>query len=78
MLPPLPLPRLVEAPKRNPACTKGDGFVQVLLDKANDAEARILMAFEGVQFAEGSLLPLSGILTITVSPVGKCRYCWRA
>lgn len=82
MLPPLLpiIPKLpaVPKPQRQSAVSVGEGFVQVLFDKPDDAGARVLMLSDGVPFVAGSLLPERGILTITITPAGKYRYCWRA
>ena len=78
-LPPL-LPVLLvpkPAPRVKVGGSPADGFVQVMLDSADDAHAKLLIAQAGIEFAPHSLVPLTGILFVTVNPDGKCRYCWR-
>ena len=79
-LPPLlPVPPALAkpAPRVKVGGSPADGFVQVMLDSADDAHAKLLIAQAGVEFAPHSLVPLTGILFVTVNPDGKYRYCWR-
>ena len=85
-LPPLPpmLPALAALAALHKPATRvkvggspADGFVQVMLDTADDAHAKLLIAQAGIEFAPHSLVPLTGILFVTVNPDGKYRYCWR-
>lgn len=75
VLPVLPVPK--PAPRVKVGGSPADGFVQVMLDTADDAHAKLLIAQAGIEFAPNSLVPLTGILFVTVNPDGKCRYCWR-
>ena len=75
LLPVLPVPKVT--PRVKVGGSPADGFVQVMLDSADDAHAKLLIAQAGIEFAPHSLVPLTGILFVTVNPDGKCRYCWR-
>ena len=75
LLPVLPVPK--PAPRVKVGGSPADGFVQVMLDSADDAHAKLLIAQAGIEFAQHSLVPLTGILFVTVNPDGKCSYCWR-
>ena len=76
LLPVLPVPKPLP-PRVKVGGSPADGFVQVMLDTADDAHAKLLIAQAGIEFAPHSLVPLTGILFVTVNPDGKCRYCWR-
>ena len=75
LLPVLPVSK--PAPRVKVGGSPADGFVQVMLDSADDAHAKLLIAQAGIEFAPHSMVPLTGILFVAVNPDGKCRYCWR-
>ena len=78
--PALPAP----APRRKSARVDGDvsqGFVQVLLPAADDAQARVLFISRGVHFlSPTSMVPCDGVLNIHASPTAPhtaAAYRWR-
>ena len=79
-LPTIPkLPQLPKLPPRDARVSGSlaDGYVQVLAMAHDDATAKLLMQQAGVEFAAASMIPLKGVLILTITTDNKCRYCWR-
>lgn len=66
---PLPPPRTTTS--------SGNDWVQVTLDKPDDAYARVEFIAAGVDLHPGSLVPRNGAMHIITATSGACVYRWR-